>query len=359
MKIALLTDTHWGVRNDNAIFLDNTKKFLDNVFFPYLELEGINTIIHLGDLVDRRKYININTARRLREDFIQPIHEKGIKMYVIAGNHDTYYKNTNGVNSLRELIGDRYPKIHIFDEKPVQLDLGYGIHPHLFLIPWICDENREITMEYIRKTSAPIALGHLEIKGFEMFKGSVCTHGEDIGLFDKFDMVCSGHFHHKSSSGNIHYLGSHSEFTWSDYNDARGFHVLDLETRDLGFIKNPYTVFDKIWYNDSSMTAEALGKMNFYQYKDKIIKVIVQEKSNPYLFDVFMSSLEKAMPHQVQVVEDHLNLNVEDDGEIVAEAEDTITIFKKYIGQINTAKIDKVRLERTITEIYNEALSVE
>ena len=42
MKIALITDTHWGVRNDNVSFHDNSKKFLDDVFFPTLMSKGIN-----------------------------------------------------------------------------------------------------------------------------------------------------------------------------------------------------------------------------------------------------------------------------------------------------------------------------
>ena len=77
MKIALITDTHWGVRNDQLAFLDNNKKFLDDIFFPYLDSHSIDTVIHLGDLVDRRKYLNINTAKRLRDDFIGPLHARG------------------------------------------------------------------------------------------------------------------------------------------------------------------------------------------------------------------------------------------------------------------------------------------
>ena len=122
MKIALITDTHWGVRNDNVAFLDNSKRFLDEVFFPYLRDNGVSTLIHLGDLVDRRKYININTARRLREDFLVPLKDHSLDVHIIAGNHDTYYKNTNEVNSLRELtnsydfcIYDKFPQEVEFD----------------------------------------------------------------------------------------------------------------------------------------------------------------------------------------------------------------------------------------------------
>ena len=58
MKIALITDTHFGARNDSLLFLDFFRKFYENIFFPTLKERGIKEIIHLGDVVDRRKFIN-------------------------------------------------------------------------------------------------------------------------------------------------------------------------------------------------------------------------------------------------------------------------------------------------------------
>ena len=108
MKIAIITDTHWGVRNDNSAFLDMNKKFLDNVFFPKLRENSVTTLIHAGDLVDRRKYINIQTANRLRIDFIEPVEQMGLDYHHILGNHDVYYKNTNEVNAIHELYRKKF-----------------------------------------------------------------------------------------------------------------------------------------------------------------------------------------------------------------------------------------------------------
>jgi len=350
MKVAIITDTHWGVRNDNALFLDNTKRFLDETFFPLIDAQGIRTIVHLGDLVDRRKYINFLTASRLRSDFINPIRQRGLDLHLILGNHDVYYKNTNDVNAIAELYGDlvRY-------ERAEEVYLG---ETKTLFIPWITADNRDHTLELIRSTDAQVAMGHLELKGFEMFRGTVSSHGEDASSFDKFDTVLSGHYHHKSSTGNIHYLGSHGEFTWNDHNDDRGFHVFDTTTRSLGFIRNEFTVFEKAWYDDTEMRGDDLDKVNFAKFTGKIVKVIVKTKSNPYLFDVFMTRVEKANPQQVQIVEDHLNLNIEDDGSIVQEAEDTMTIFRKYIDQ-STIRVDKTKLEGIVRNLYDEALTLE
>lgn len=354
MKIALITDTHWGVRNDHVAFLDNSKAFLDNVFFPFIDDNNIDTVIHLGDLVDRRKYVNINTARRLREDFLEPLNSRNLDVHIIAGNHDTYYKNTNQVNSIKELVVGKYNfKIYSSDSTEVTFD---GV-PILF-IPWICDDNREQVLNAIKTTPAQIAMGHLEIQGFEMYKGSIVSHGDDRSIFDKFDIVMSGHYHHRSSDGHIFYLGSHAEFTWSDYDDPRGFHVFDTETRELTFIENPYKMFRKVWYNDAD-DAFLQKKIDYSEFKNCILKVIVTNKTNHYWFDKFIENLEGENPIDIQIVEDHLHLNLEEDKDIVNEAESTLDIFKKYIDNYELKNLDKEKLTKKIVELYNEALSIE
>jgi predicted phosphodiesterase len=352
MKIALLTDSHAGVRNDSLAFHDYMKRFYDDVFFRYLDEHNVTTVVHCGDIVDRRKYININTAYRLRKDLIEPAINRGIIWHQIIGNHDTYHKNTNKVSSFIELF-NRYP-INIYYETTEVMFDGTKI----LFIPWICDDNKEHSFKLIKETDAQIAFGHLELEGFEMFKGSIVSHGDDPSLFGRFDTVCSGHFHHRSNRGNIHYLGSPAEYTWSDYNDPRGFHIFDTETRELTFIENPYKMFHKFWYNDGDINFVD-SKIDYSQFSGKIIKIIIQEKNNPYWFDKFIENIEKNNPIDIQIVEDHLNLNLEEDEEIVDEAESTIDIFKKYIRNTESKGINKEKLENKIVELYNEALTLE
>lgn len=352
MKIALITDSHAGVRNDSPAFHDYMKRFYDDIFFRYLDEHNVTTVVHCGDIVDRRKYININTAYRLRKDLIEPAIERGITWHQIIGNHDTYHKNTNKVSSFIELF-NRYP-INIYYETT---EVMFG-DTKILLVPWICDDNKEHSFQLIKETNAQILFGHLELQGFEMFKGSIISHGEDPNIFGRFDIVCSGHFHHRSSRGNIHYLGSPAEYTWSDYNDPRGFHIFDTETRELKFIENPYKMFHKFWYNDGDKKFVD-SKIDYSQFSGKIIKVIIQEKNNPYWFDKFIENIEKNNPIDIQIVEDHLNLNLEEDQEIVDEAESTIDIFKKYIRNTESKNINKEKLENKIVELYNEALTLE
>lgn len=353
-KLALITDTHWGVRGDNVAFLDNNKKFLDEVFFPYVDGNNISTVIHLGDLVDRRKYININTARRLRVDFLDKLKVRNLEVHLIAGNHDTYFKNTNEVNAIKELVENAYPSFKTYTKHAESVTFD-GV-PILF-IPWICDDNREQVLNAIQDTSAQIAMGHLEIEGFEMFRGSVVSHGYDRHIFDRFDICMSGHYHHRSSDGHIYYLGSHGEFTWSDYDDDRGFHIFDTETRELTFIQNPFKMFKKVWYNDADDDF-LQKKVDYKQYAGAMVKVIVTNKTNHYWFDKFIENIEEENPIDIQIVEDHLNLNLEDDQEIINEAESTLHIFEKYIEFYEVKNLDKDKLLKKVTELYNEAISI-
>ena len=327
------------------------KKFLDEVFFPTLDRENITTVIHLGDLVDRRKYINYLTAKRLRDDFLIPLQRKNIAMHLIAGNHDTFYKNTNEINALRELIVGKYDNIHVYDNNPIEI---YPDGRPILLLPWICDENREATLEAIKKSTAPIVMGHLELNGYEMYRGHVSDHGDDPKIFDKFDLVCSGHYHTRSNSSNIFYLGTPAQYTWSDYGDDKGFHILNTGTRELSFIKNPHTSFKKFFYDDINKQMDEVLVFDVNSFKDCYVKVVVKNKTNPYWFDLVIDRLEKSGAADLQVVEDHFNLNLEADSDIINETEDTMTIIRNYIGSMSI-KTDKKRVENIIQNLYIEA----
>lgn len=355
MKVALITDTHSGIRNDNKAFIENFKTSLDTFFFPYLKEHGINRVIHLGDIVDRRKYCNIYTSYRLRKDFLDPMAEMGIQWDLIAGNHDEYFKNTNEVNFITEFITGKYPNctVHI-NAGEIEID-GLPI----LMLPWICDENYEDTVSKIRSTKAQVAFGHLELPLFEMQRGMVSDHGMDRSLLDKFDVVCSGHFHHRSTDGTVTYIGAFGEYVWSDFNDPRGFTVFDTNTRSLDFIQNPNVMFHKVFYDDSVDDGSNLLGFTEDDYHDKVVKIIVKNKTNPNLFDLFMNRMENCGAAELQTVEDHLNLDTETEEHIVDEAEDTDVIMKNYINSLKLVNINKEKLEGVISDLYKEAKEVE
>lgn len=353
-KIILITDTHFGCRADNQILAKYFTKFYQNVFFPKVDEIKPTAIIHLGDVVDRRKYINFLSSNQLKNEFIIPIHERKIPLYTIVGNHDIHFRNNLSINAMDQLYN--YTKFNIQNiDRPKEISID-GLN--ILLIPWICNENQELCYDVMNNTSSTVLMGHFEISGFEMHKGAICETGIDTDVFNKFDMVLSGHFHHKSSHGNINYLGSPYEMTWSDYNDLKGFHVLDTETRDLTFIENPYRLFHRFEYDDTNLTLENLDEINFDLFADTYMKVIVKNKTNSYIFSLFIERLTKANVFNLQIIEDLLNLDIEDGNDIGNQAKSTVEILEDYVETIET-KMNKKELNGLFRTLYQEALNIE
>ena len=350
MKIALITDTHFGARNDNLNFNEYFYKFYEKLFFPYLRENNITNVIHLGDVMDRRKFISYRIATDFRERFLDQFDD--IKLHMLVGNHDTYYKNTNDVNSLQELVFGKYNNIKVYS-KATEVDFD-GCK--ILFVPWINSDNMAHTTKMLKTSDAQICMGHLELSGFEMQKGMVMDHGWYKEEFSRFDTVMSGHYHHKSDDGQVFYLGTPYELYWNDWDDPKGFHVFDTETRKLERIVNPHTLFEKIYYNDVDNNYQ---KHDVSKYNEKYVKLIVVNKKDLYQFDMFTDRLLKADAYEVKIIEDFSELdasNVSD--EIVENTEDTMTLLEKYIDEL-AVTLDKKRLKNTMKSLYNEAQDLE
>jgi DNA repair exonuclease SbcCD nuclease subunit len=353
-KVAIITDQHFGARNDSIHFLDYFERFYSGTFFPTIDSESIDTVLILGDTFDRRKYINFYSYKRTREMFFDKLAERGIKVFMLAGNHDTYFKNTNEVNSI-DLLLKEYTNVQVIDD-PITINVK---DTAICMMPWICTENYQASIDMINTTEADICMGHFEIAGFAMHRGMPSLEGLDRELFRRFDCVFSGHYHHRSHSDNITYLGNPYELTWQDYNDPRGFHIFDLDTRNLEFIANPNVMFHRIIYDDKEESITEINNKDLTKFTNTYVKVVVLNKTNPYLFDKFMNNLYNVNPIDITIAEDFTDLTegVEDD--MIDQAEDTMTIIGKYVDGIKEEHIDNDKLKTVLKELYVEALNQE
>ena len=354
MKIALITDQHFGARNDSIHFLDFYEKFYRDTFFPKLNEEGINTVLILGDTFDRRKYVNFYSLKRTKEMFFDKLADLGCQVFMLAGNHDTYFKNTNDVNSV-DLLLREYSNVQVIDS-PTTITVD---NTPICMIPWICPENYEECLKEIENTNADLCMGHFEIAGFAMHRGMPSLEGLNRELFKRFDHVFSGHYHHRSTSDNIHYLGNPYELTWQDYNDPRGFHLFGLDDYTIEFIPNPNIMFHRVIYDDREESITEINGKDLSKYTNTYVKVVVVNKTNPYLFDKFMNNLYNVNPIDITIAEDMVDLTegVEDD--MINEAEDTITIINKFVDGIQEEHIDNDKLKTVLKELYVEALNLE
>ena len=345
MKVAILTDTHYGARKGSKHLHDYFELFYANVFFPALEEHGVTTVIHMGDAFDSRKSIDYQSLEWAKRVVFEPL--RGYETHMIVGNHDCYYKNTNNVNS-PDLLLKTYPNIKTYSS-PTNTQVG-GID--MTFIPWICSENYDETMKVIQKSKAKIAMGHLELQGFRVNQNLLMEdHGLDPDIFAKFQKVFSGHYHTRSDNGSIFYLGNTYEMYWSDVNDVRGFHIFDTETLEHTPINNPYKLFYNIYYEDAPYQT-----FNTEEYKNKLVKLIVRKKTKPKSFEIFVDKLYSSGVQDLKIVE---NFSIPENEEFeVDEEENTISILNRYIED-SEVSFDKTIVKGILQEIYQKACEVE
>lgn len=347
MKIAFINDSHFGARNDSPEFLESFISFYEDVFFPYLLANDIDTVVHLGDFFDRRKYVNFHTLYEVRNRVIVPLEKMGIKLHVVLGNHDTYFRNTNEVNSLVELFS-KNENFNIID-RPTTINFGDMC---IGFVPWITNENNEESMAFIEDANCPIICGHFEINGFEIMRGVRFEGGPTSDKFKKYEMVLSGHFHHKSTKDNIYYLGTQYQITFSDMNEKKGFHIFDTTTRELEFIENPREMFHSIIFNDKN--SKLISELDTDLYKKSFIKVMVVRKKSQMFFDSFIEKLNKAGVYGITIIDDIFTDDKED--EIIDISKDTMALINEEIDAMEIT-VDKNEIKKLLHEIYLETIS--
>lgn len=353
MKVAIINDVHFGVRNNSDVFIEYQKRFYSEILFPYLEKHKIKNIWILGDFYDNRKVINFKSQNTVRKIFLEPVVEKGLHLTVIPGNHDLFYNNTSQICSLKELLGYFTENVSIL-MNPTEIQ--YTPETRVLWLPWINSENKQESFEAIEKSKADVVLSHLELANFDVYKGIPAHAGMESSIFSKFKMVLTGHYHTKSHRDNIYYLGSQMQFTWGDCDDPKYFHVLDLKTHKLTAVKNPIEIYKKIKYNAHT---KFTGKED---YKNKFIKIIIEEKKNAYEFDRFVEQLEQSECLDIAITDATIYGNFENSSvellneqDVQTASEDILSFMSEYIDNVDETSLDRSRLKTIMNSIFREA----
>ena len=342
MKVAIITDQHFGCRKNSKLFHDYFLKFYNDVFFPTLEREGITTVIDMGDTFDSRKGIDFGALTWAKNNYYDRLKKMGIIVHTIVGNHTAYYKNTNDINAV-DLLLREYDNVKTYSET-TSIEVG-GLN--ILLVPWINSDNQEMSHALIKKSRAPVCMGHLELVGFRVHRGYIMEHGTDASLFNKFDKVFSGHYHTRSDNEKIFYLGNPYDIYWNDCNDTRGFHLFDTETQEHTAVDNPYRLFHVLYYEDHDHQL-----FDASQLQNKIVKVVVKKKSDQVKFEKFIDKLYSANVAELKIVE---NFALTEAAEFEAfESEDTLSILNRYIEEAEI-DLDRSRIQKLIQEVYQEA----
>lgn len=341
-KVLLLNDLHFGLKSDSPVFRIYIKTFLDNLLLPYIKEHDIKTIIFLGDFLDKRKYVNIETLRFSRTEFFEPLMKMGITLHMILGNHDIVFRNTSEVNSTTELYS-HYPNVKVYSE-PTDVSIEGNT---VALIPWLNDNNMSRFHDFVKETKSTLSFGHFAIKGFQVLRGILSEEGidkEEVGMFHK---VFSGHFHQKHDDGQIYYLGTQYDMTFADVDERKGFHTIDLSNGDLEFIENPYKIFYRLVYDDTT----SVPVYDYDKYKDCYVKFVVRKKTKPKDLEKIIDRFYQANLAEFNIIEE-VDLFV-DTTDTVDQTQDTVSIISKEIDSLTDVCAD--RLKTIINDLYNES----
>ena len=223
MKVAIITDQHFGARKNSKLLHDYFLKFYNDVFFPYLEEHGITTVVDMGDTFDSRKGIDFSALAWAKDNYYDRLKDMGIHVHTIVGNHTAYYKNTNDVNAV-DLLLREYDNVEVYSEATeVSIDEWLKV----LFIPWINKENEERTFKFIRikRQIATARWGTLNSRDLELIEGAswiMVIRASYIQSSPKSSAVTTTA---RSDNGKIFYLGNPYEMFWNDLEDPRGFHL--------------------------------------------------------------------------------------------------------------------------------------
>lgn len=338
-KVAIISDIHWGVKNSSEYFLNLYNDYFENHFFPCLEREQIKHCIIGGDFWENRKSINVLSFIS-GLNFLQEFHKRGIEVYIIIGNHDVFYKNTNDYNSI-----DWMKNLEGVNICPNTMTVEInGVH--FGLVNWVNDSNKSQIEAFINAASFDVLVGHFEVVGFEMQHNYACSEGYKIEEFKSIPLVFSGHFHIHAQKQNVVYIGNHIQTNWGEINDDKGFIVYDTATKTWERRINPIQVYKEFIY-------DPLNPINFDDIQNKYVRLwsTANQFYDPDFTD-FLDTL-KSVCHQVQ----HQIINEFSDTDLQAPKLQSLTIPEMFNDHITIyPSAQQERIQARIKVLHDESL---
>lgn len=348
MKTLFITDTHLGCRQGSRIFREYFRWWYKDILFKYIKENNIDMVIHLGDFFDNRNHVTVDDIQYVLNEFIPQFDELKVPMYIVMGNHDVAYRNTNDTTSLS--LFNHSKNIEVVDDVK-EIDLG---NLSYCIVPWVNSENYNESVKFIseKANNDTILIGHFEIKQMKMYaKGAVCEHGFEPSLFKDFRKVLSGHFHHNSTYQNIEYIGSAFHLTWQDYNDWRGFTVHDTETDTYEKIENEYCLFEELVYSKELLDKDQDDLQELVE--NKFVKLVINTEYKKLELKDLVSRIENCRPVKLQIDDQYVLTSVTIDDESVEEVKVSGDVYEYLDKGIQESDI-KTLAKDVFDKAYNE-----
>ena len=332
MAFAIIGDLHFGMKEDYPKFVDYQWDIF-NESIETIYASGIKTVILLGDITDNRRYITYPTLKRLSSGLIYP----DINYIIIVGNHDCFYKNTNKLNSIRELFGN-FNNVKIIDCEPETILIDNN---ECLFVPFITNDNYDMCLSAIKNSSSDYCFGHFDLNGAIMSKGITSESPLNVDNFVHFTKVFSGHFHTPQTIKNFIYVGSLFQLTWNDYDDIKSFMIVENNIISEYHTKNIYIkiLIDNEFKFD-----------NLEEYKDKFLKIYIYRKLSPSEEKKLTNIIEYAI--KVETI-DNTVLSITEETDICNDEEFSIMVNEFTKINPDIPETLKSRVEELIIQEYN------
>ena len=340
-KIAILGDTHFGARSSNKNTEHWQRLFYENVFWPKIESEGIQTIIQTGDYFDNRKSIDLQTLAFQQEVFVDRAADLGVCVLGLVGNHDIPLRHSLAMSSPVQLL-NQHDHVCFSDS----IDEYEFDDRKITVMPWICKENFEESRDRIQQ-GGDILIGHFEIEGFIMHPGAISKEGINMSDFKGWNRVLSGHYHSQSQNANIQYVGTPYQMTWNDHTTKHGFWILDTTDDSMTFVENPFRYFYRLNWKDGCDFPEGLLEKAY-------VKINVQKKTDFEAFEKFVDRINHQQPFDVKIIESFEEFTSENVSDLIT-VQTTEELIEEYISDVAT-ETSKETVTKTMLSIYQSAL---
>ena len=360
-KVILLGDLHYGARKASKIISNHQRQFFE-WFWKDIERHNTKDLIQLGDVTDNHGLVHSDSVVLMKETFLDKSQELGYDVKMLVGNHDISNKHSLDVNALTTIVKEfKYKNIEVID-KPIATTIG-AAEAVVCLFPWICRDNEEDTkrlLEVPTKTKRKTyAFGHFEFKNFTFSEGITNETGIDPAEYKQFTHVLSGHYHCRSQLGNVTYIGTPYQLSWTDCGDVKGYHVLDLDTNELEFCPSPFSLYKKVYLDLVDGVAVLSGDSNI---KDTYVKLYISDSkiTNEDRDKATKAILEEGI-HDLEIVECFVH-TYEGDIELdldTVEFEDSRQILDRYVTSFESDEVNKEDLKNMLYRLYNKALNEE
>lgn len=369
MSIALISDTHFGINSFNRIKLDHALKYFEEIFFPYLIKNKITEVIHAGDMVHNRNFMDLLVMDKIKERFFQWFDDNCVTLYALVGNHDSFFKSKIETNFQKTNLKEF--KYVITIDSPTIINFG---SLNIGFVPWIASTTQDIPF---KPEEIDILAGHFEINGVLMHGNSYSSSGTDVTRFADFKQVLSGHFHATSEKKNIKYIGTQYQMDWRDYNNKKGFWVLkdDLTFR---FVENTFSPkFYKLYYlekNDGQIVLK-IGGLNQRHLtnvtydevieivKTNYVKFIIKKYDNHELLSRYYEQISQSAFYKIDLINESSiieDFDIDKFEEDFDEELDLKEIIANFVKNSQFSRdIKKPSMIKMLCDLYDEAINMD